>query len=130
MNITITLPRRLNHSIEVVFNGKTYHVSGTSASTPIFAGLVALLNDARLKDRKPMLGCLNPFFYSSGYRAPHDFVAGGSYGCGGIDPQNDEPVNGSLVIPYAHWNVTRSWDPVTGLATPDFQKLKSMVLSF
>ncbi|KAJ6096172.1 hypothetical protein N7486_006918 [Penicillium sp. IBT 16267x] len=98
-------------------------------SSPV-SSLFALLNDARLKAGKPVLGFLNPFFYSSGYRALNDIVAGSSFGCGGINPQDGESVNGSLVIPYAHWNATRGWDPVTGLGTPDFQKLKTMVLSF
>ncbi|KAJ6011157.1 Tripeptidyl-peptidase sed4 [Penicillium sp. IBT 35674x] len=103
---------------------------GTSAAAPIFTGFVPPLNDARLKAGKPVLAFLNPFFYSIGYRALHDIVADGSYGCGGIDPQSEEPVDGGLVIPSAHLNATRGWNLVTGLGTPDFQKLKSMVLSF
>jgi tripeptidyl-peptidase I len=27
------------------------------------------------------------------------------------------------IVPYASWNATSGWDPVTGLGTPDFGKL-------
>ncbi|KAJ6035916.1 hypothetical protein N7540_000195 [Penicillium herquei] len=115
--------------IEIFSGGGPVKTGGTSAATPIFGGIIALLNDARLRAGKPVLGFLNPFIYSSGYKALRDITAGGSYGCGGIDPQTQQPVNGSLVIPYAHWNATRGWDPVTGLGTPDFQKLKALVMA-
>ena len=38
-------------------------VGGTSASSPTFAGLVSLLNEARLDAGKPAMGFLNPFLY-------------------------------------------------------------------
>lgn len=103
--------------------------AGTSAATPIFGSIIALLSDARLRAGKPVLGFLNPWIYSSGYKALRDITAGGSYGCGGVNPQTEQHVDGSLVIPYAHWNATRGWDPVTGLGTPDFQKLKALAMA-
>ena len=109
--------------------GKKVASGGTSAASPTFAGIIGLLNDARLRAGKPPLGFLNPFFYSEGYKALNDITTGASYGCGGIDPQSNEEVPGALVIPGAHWNATEGWDPVTGLGTPDFQKLKDLVLS-
>jgi len=39
-------------------------VSGTSASAPVFAAIVSLLNSARLAAGKPPLGFLNPWLYS------------------------------------------------------------------
>ena len=38
-------------------------VGGTSASSPTFAAIVSLLNDARLAKGKPVLGFLNPWLY-------------------------------------------------------------------
>ncbi|KAJ5153406.1 uncharacterized protein N7482_009884 [Penicillium canariense] len=114
---------------EVIYVGKKAGSGGTSAAAPTFAGIVGLLNDARLRAGKPVLGFLNPFLYSKGYKALNDITGGSSYGCTGIDPQSDEAVSGSLVIPGAHWNATEGWDPVTGLGTPNFQKLKDLVLS-
>lgn len=99
---------------------------GTSASAPAFAGVVALLNDARLKAKKPTLGFLNPLLYSAP-DALNDIVLGGSTGCDGHARFNGAP-NGSPVIPYASWNATAGWDPVTGLGTPNFPKLLSAAL--
>ncbi|CAG8366934.1 unnamed protein product [Penicillium salamii] len=114
---------------EVINLGKKSASGGTSAAAPTFAGIVGLLNDARLRARKPVLGFLNPFLYSRGRQALNDIVDGHSYGCGGINPQTKQAVNGSLIIPGAYWNATEGWDPVTGLGTPDFQKLKDLVLA-
>ncbi|KAF3037579.1 Tripeptidyl-peptidase sed2 [Didymella keratinophila] len=94
---------------------------GTSCSAPAFGGIVALLNDARLKSKKPSLGFLNPLLYSNP-EALNDIVLGGSKGCDGHARFNGAP-NGSPVIPYASWNATAGWDPVTGLGTPNFPKL-------
>ena len=51
-------------------------------------------------------------------------------GCDGINPQSGQPVPGGSIIPYANWNATVGWDPVTGLGTPNFEKLKDLVLAF
>jgi tripeptidyl-peptidase-1 len=102
--------------------------NGTSASAPTFASIVALLNDARLRSNRPALGFLNPWLYSSGYTALNDVVLGGSTGCDGHAPFHGPP-NGSPVVPYASWNATDGWDPVTGLGTPDFSKLLNLVTS-
>lgn len=117
------------NSFEIIITGLKALSGGTSAAAPVFAGIIGLLNDARLRAGKPALGFLNPFLYSKGLKALNDIVTGGSYGCGGIDPQSDQEVPGALIIPGAHWNATKGWDPVTGLGTPDFQKLKDLVLS-
>jgi len=99
---------------------------GTSASAPAFAGLVALLNDARLRANKPSLGFLNPLLYSNP-NALNDVVLGGSTGCDGLARFHGPP-NGSPVILHAAWNATRGWDPVSGLGTPNFPKLLKAAL--
>ncbi len=49
--------------ILVVDNGRVSVSAGTSASTPIVAGILALVNDARLRLNKPPLGFFNPALY-------------------------------------------------------------------
>lgn len=69
----------------VVDKGREVLESGTSASAPTFAGVVALLNAARIEAGKPGLGFLNPWIYSAGYKGLTDIVNGGSRGCTGTD---------------------------------------------
>ncbi|KAK5626302.1 hypothetical protein RRF57_002017 [Xylaria bambusicola] len=78
------------------YNGKEGTISGTSASTPLTAGIISL---------KP-LGFLNPWLYSEGYKGLNDVTEGSAVGCG---------VDGFPAV--------KGWDPVTGLGTPDFPKL-------
>ena len=60
----------------------------------ITAAIIALLNDARLRAGKPVLGFLNPWIYSSGYKGFTDITAGQSNGCNGNNTQTGAAVNG------------------------------------
>ncbi|KAI2778785.1 tripeptidyl-peptidase [Daldinia loculata] len=96
----------------VIDKGRSALLSGTSASSPVFAGVVALLNAARKSQGQPPLGFLNPWLYNNS-AALIDITSGYGSGCSG----NSAFRNG------ARWNATAGWDPVTGLGTPDFGKL-------
>ncbi|KAL5340945.1 peptidase S8/S53 domain-containing protein [Aspergillus crustosus] len=112
----------------VVDRGRTGLFDGTSCSAPVFGGVVGLLNDVRLAAGLPVLGFLNPWLYKDGLRGFNDIVQGGSVGCDGND-RFGGPANGSPVIPFASWNATQGWDPVTGLGTPDFARLRELVVA-
>lgn len=57
-------------------------VSGTSASSPAFAAIIALINDHRLAAGKTALGFLNLFLYSeAGASALNDVTVGSNPGC-------------------------------------------------
>ncbi|KXL43435.1 MAG: hypothetical protein FE78DRAFT_152318, partial [Acidomyces sp. 'richmondensis'] len=114
-----------------VENGTAYPNGGTSAASPVVASVIALLNDARFRAGKPAIGFANPLLYAlAASKNPGitDITHGGSKGCTGVDLQTGETVPGAGVIPYASWNATVGWDPVTGLGTPDFGELKEAVL--
>ena len=104
---------------DVSANGANYVVSvdgqfalvyGTSASTPVFASIVTLLNEARLSLGKGPIGFLNPTLYSHPW-ALNDITQGGNQGCG-----------------TAGFTAVKGWDPVTGLGTPNFPRLLSVFL--
>ena len=95
---------------------------GTSASAPVVAGILGLLNDARLRAGKHTLGWLNPLIYGVASGTFVDVTAGYTAGC-------KSNVEGAAQVPGARWNATVSWDPTTGFGTPDFQKWKDLVLS-
>lgn len=100
----------------VIDGGRGVTISGTSASSPVFAGVVALLNAARRAQGLAPLGFLNPWLYTDGVSAAMtDIVDGFSSGCVGA--------GGGLPREGAKWNCTAGWDPVTGLGTPLFDKL-------
>ncbi|KAF9456972.1 peptidase S8/S53 domain-containing protein [Collybia nuda] len=94
---------------QVVVNKTVVSVGGTSASAPAVAGVFTLLNDFRIANGKPSLGFINPLIYSraSGF---NDIVSGSNPGCGSEG-----------------FTAVEGWDPVTGLGTPDFLKLKEML---
>ena len=48
----------------VVIGGYYYSISGTSASAPVVAGMISLVNAARLALNKPAIGWLNPTLYT------------------------------------------------------------------
>ncbi|KAI0103844.1 tripeptidyl-peptidase [Nemania sp. FL0031] len=100
-------------SFAVVDKGRNALLSGTSASSPTFAGVVALLNAARKSQGLAPLGFLNPFLYSNA-AAFTDITSGYGSGC---------TSNSAFGRNGARWNATTGWDPVTGLGTPLFDKL-------
>jgi tripeptidyl-peptidase-1 len=94
----------------VVVSNYTQPVSGTSASSPAFAGVISNLNDYLLSQGKPPLGFLNPWLYKKAFSALNDITTGSNPGCG-----------------TKGFSALQGWDPVTGLGTPDFEKLKALL---
>ena len=69
-----------------------------------------------------------PAVYAIGFTGLTDITGGQSVGCNGINGQTGAPVAGGSIIPYASWNATEGWDPVTGLGVPNFEKLLALAL--
>ena len=82
-------------------------VAGTSASTPTVAGIISLLNDARLNSKKPVMGFINPFLYKNA-ASLYDVTSGCNEGCLAHD-------KGFCAF--------QQWDPVTGNGTPNFRAM-------
>lgn len=104
-------------------------IGGTSAASPAFAGFVSLLNDARLKAGLPSLGFLNPLIYAISESAPtafNDITIGNNPGCG-TNGFNVSCLTLFLALAHVCVQATKGWDPVTGLGTPNFGKLKDIV---
>ncbi|THU85269.1 subtilisin-like protein [Dendrothele bispora CBS 962.96] len=93
------------NNVQIVDGGNFPSIWGTSASGPIFASMIALVNDRLIEAGKPPLGFLNPFLYSNSHIF-HDITIGNNPGCN-----------------TPGFNATQGWDPITGLGTPDFEKL-------
>lgn len=89
-----------NHDV-IVWAGNVTTIGGTSASSPAFAAVIALVNDARIAAGKPPLGFLNPWLYGGAYKALTDITSGSSIGCD-----------------TAGFPAEVGWDAVTGFGTP------------
>ncbi|KAG8529478.1 uncharacterized protein KY384_006115 [Bacidia gigantensis] len=93
-------------NFKVIDQGKEILVGGTSASSPTFAGVVSLLNSARLSEGRKPLGFLNPFIYKYGYKGLTDIVDGSSKGCTGKDIYSGLP---TPFVPGAGWAAVKGW---------------------
>ena len=87
-------------------DGQEFPIGGTSAVAPLWAGLIALVNQ-KLQGRA---GFINPLLYAdpSGLR----------------DVTNGDNKVGDQLIGY---NARQGWDPCTGLGSPDGDKLLAVL---
>jgi len=92
-------------SITMVTRQHVVMSGGTSASTPMFAAMVTLINDQRLQQGRPTVGHLNPVLYKNP-KIFQDVKTGHNPGCDS---------NG--------FNAEIGWDPVTGLGVPMYDKM-------
>lgn len=93
-------------------------LKGTSASTPVVASMVALLNDLRLAQGKPVLGFLNARLYAEEVAdvAFRDVTEGNINGC-----SNAQRVE-------LGYNAAKGWDAASGLGEPMFNKLRTLLV--
>jgi tripeptidyl-peptidase-1 len=96
------------YSILIYNNGRWETVGGTSASTPIWGGIYALINDILLKNNKAPLGFANPLLYQIWSTVPGAFL-----NIGDLTTNNDDGCQ------YGYTSNPNGWDPVTGLGTPN-----------
>ncbi|ETW78242.1 serine protease S53 [Heterobasidion irregulare TC 32-1] len=96
-------------NVLIVSSGEVSPVAGTSCASPIFASVIALLNDQLIAAGKSPLGFLNPLIYDNP-SAFNDIASGANPGCG---------TDG---FPAA-----AGWDPVTGMGSPNFAALARVV---
>ena len=74
--------------------------------------MFALLNDLRLAQGKSTLGFVNPMLYKNPGMF-NDIVSGNNGAGGSCGEKGFEAIKG--------------WDPVTGLGTPDYKKMATVV---
>ena len=106
----------LGEGFNVINNKESQLVGGTSASTPTFAAIVSLLNEARVQAGKKPLGWLNPFLFAN-----PDAFTDITKGTNAIARSGESMKYGYACEP--------GWDPATGLGTPIFDKLLKAALA-
>ena len=108
---------------DIALQGAYYNVAGegsmfccfygTSASAPVFAGMVSLVNYYRKLVGKPSLGFLNPALYASDGAFTNDITVG----------------NNRIGQCPLGFDTAPGWDPVTGFGSINFAKFKAYFAS-
>jgi len=106
--------------------GAILPISGTSAASPGFAGMVVQLNEFLLDNNMPSLGFLNQLLYQMASDQPDTFTD--------IIPEDVNVYNFTFIAgtfsgctqqyccQYG-FPVTKGWDAATGLGTPNYQQI-------
>ncbi|KAG7285932.1 hypothetical protein NEMBOFW57_008228 [Staphylotrichum longicolle] len=95
-----------------VVDDKLTTVFGTSASAPVFASIIALINNERLHAGKRRVGFVNPTLYAHA-KVLRDVALGANDGCGVSEA----------------FRASAGWDAVTGLGSPDYEKMRRLFMS-
>jgi tripeptidyl-peptidase-1 len=106
----------LGHNYVVALGGGYSLLSGTSASTPVIAGMITLINDYRMQRGKSSLGFLNIALYKADASIWNDITEGDSFCTATHTP-------GQGCCPQGFY-ASKGWDPLTGLGTPKFSKFQ------
>jgi tripeptidyl-peptidase-1 len=91
---------------------------GDTANAPVFAGMITLINDARLAAGKKPLGFLNQALYSLDAAVWNDIVTG-----------DNKCTSDSYYCCTEGFAAAKGWDPVSGLGSPKFQALKQALVA-
>jgi len=105
------------YSYEITIGGQSYYGSGTSASSPVFASMVSLVNGIRLAKGKSPVGFLNPALYAMGnstlYSTYYNDITSGVNNCCAGDASS------ATCCTYG-FPASTGWDATTGLGSPKF----------
>jgi hypothetical protein len=93
-------------------NGECGETGGTSYSSPLWSGFIALVNQQAVASGQPTVGFLNPILYEIGLGANynndfHDMIGGNDDCCGQV----------------IYYNAVTGYDLVSGWGTPNGQNL-------
>jgi hypothetical protein len=98
--------------------GAWFSVSGTSASCPVFAGMISIINGARLAANMSPVGWLNPTLYRKKLEFTNDIIFGVN-NCG---------VGQRVPCCQEGFHAAPGWDPTTGLGSVNFKLLQKSLL--
>lgn len=102
----------------IAVNNNFTAVSGTSASSPVFAGMLSLVNSERLSRGLPAVGWILPALYTYYDQYVRDVVSGDNH-CAAS----------GLVCCSQGFSATQGWDPVTGLGSLNFTRFLDTMIN-
>ena len=124
----------LGHGYGVYAYGGISQFDGTSASAPVMAAFVTLVNAQRKSHGLPTMGWINPFLYKYHANFINDITVGDNK-CTGVYFVKFDVVDGALFYQFNHtcckegFYTTAGWDPVTGLGSVNFDKFLKSAMS-
>jgi hypothetical protein len=92
-------------------------VSGTSCSSPVVAGMLTLVNSARLSRGRPSVGFVNPAIYAAPSNVFNDVTVG----------RNNCAAGGNVCCKQG-FNATTGFDPLTGRGSIHFDKFLAYMM--
>ena len=109
----------IGHNYVTVQNGFYYLVDGTSASTPLWAGIITRWNAYRMSKGLPSLGFINPLIYQMYADNPSSFID---------ITLGDNFCSETCCALEGYW-AAPGWDAVSGLGTPNYSKMWQYITS-
>jgi len=106
------------HNYIIAVDGSPEAVDGTSASTPVFAGMLSLVNSQRVAAGKSTLGWVNPLLYKYYASFTNDITEGDKNGC--------SKLNYYYTCCQEGFYPTTGWDPITGLGSVNVEKFSAL----
>jgi len=105
--------------IMIVDDGQSQAVGGTSASSPIVAGVFTLLNDYVLSKSGKPLGPMNQLLYQMAVKQPTAFTD--------ITSGNNACTEQGCSHNCKGFTAAVGWDPVTGLGSPVYSEMLAYI---
>jgi len=102
----------LGNAYNVVVGNNWFQVSGTSAASPVFCGMVTLINGLREKAGKQPIGFLNPILYKIDKSTYNDIVSG-------INNCAAKSSASPTCCKYG-FTASKGWDAATGWGSLDY----------
>jgi hypothetical protein len=116
----------MGHNYVVNYGGSYNLVDGTSASTPVFGGMVTLLNYHRQQAGQARMGFINPFLYTYSSSFVRDITSGDNK-CGEVSSCGANGCN--VTCCQEGFYATEGWDATTGLGSVDYDRMLAAALA-
>jgi len=121
----------LGYNYTIVVDGMDTFVSGTSASAPVFAAMISLLNSNRKASNisSSYFGFLNPLLYEVIALDAKEFIFD-PYKPGDVISGDNKCTAEGLVCCAQGFSAGVGWDPVTGLGSLNFTHFNDYLINF
>ena len=107
----------VGHAYYIELNGQEQQVDGTSASCPVFAGVIGLLNAHRVENGGSKIGFANKLLYKIHKEHPKAF--------NDVTSGNNKCTEGQCCD--TGFSAAEGWDATTGLGTPNVKEMLSAI---